>query len=300
MRSASQPTGKSATRSTSCGMRQQGRHAAAVQPELPRSAERHDELADRRPPEPHHGADREHQPDGAAHRRRRRRARLARRRHGAALAVREEPADRPGQRDGHEQGDGGDEQRHRPPPARRQQPDRGKPAEHAEHAGELEHVEPHRRRRTAVVLQDRGEAADHRERVAEAGQHAAEDEHGKRPRRGQQEEAQPGSGWATRPAWTRGGDRPATPHGTSAIIRARPKEPARMPSSQSASAWVRAISGRSGPKAPMQSVLQKARTQSAAVPSKRPAIVIERGKPSGWSETGRSAADQNGRSLHQG
>jgi hypothetical protein len=58
-----------------------------------------------------------------------------------------------------------------------------------------------------------------------------------------------------------------------ATMRANPKEAAASPSCQSASDWVRPISGRSGPNAPNPKALQKSTTQRRRVRSsrKRPA-----------------------------
>ena len=55
------------------------------------------------------------------------------------------------------------------------------------------------------------------------------------------------------------------PSGTSATIRAKPKAPATMPSCQSASAALRAMSGRTAGKAPLETRLEKVVRQSRAV-----------------------------------
>ena len=78
--------------------------------------------------------------------------------------------------------------------------------------------------------------------------------------------------------------RPASnPVGTSAIMRAKPKLPARSPSCQSARLCARAISGRSGPNAPTQTVFANTIRHSSAVPEP---LTRDQGV--------------NGRSVHQG
>ncbi len=60
------------------------------------------------------------------------------------------------------------------------------------------------------------------------------------------------------------------PTGRSAAMRAKPNEPASTPSSQSGRPWTWAMSGSSGPKAPMQIVLAKTTRHSRAVPRSSP------------------------------
>ncbi len=89
--------------------------------------------------------------------------------------------------DGDEDRRAGDDQRSRPAPCRGQEPDRREATEHAGHPGELEDIEPHGAGRAALVEQDRREPGNHPEAVAEADEHAPQDEDGKRAGAPQQE-----------------------------------------------------------------------------------------------------------------
>src|SRR5262245_10411419 len=99
--------------------------------------------------------------------------------------------------------------------------------------------------------------------------------------------------------------RPASaPAGTSATMRANPKAPARTPSCQSARAWVRAISGSRGPKAPRLTVLANTITQRSAVsPPLTRRSLIERGRRppgiEGWHIGARALGEARGALLEK-
>src|SRR6266850_1678131 len=69
----------------------------------------------------------------------------------------------------------------------------------------------------------------------------------------------------------------SAPAGRSAAIRAKPKEPARTPSCQSGRPCARAISGSSGPNAPTHTVLAKTTRHRSTVPDSEDALTPEGG-----------------------